>query len=144
MARAKLKLEFEGMQELTKAINDAGGNVQEAADRALKATHAYITPKLESRMALHHQTGETVGSLQKTADIEWEGTSKASVKVGFKIRDGGLPSIFLMWGTPKRKKSKMPRDVVLYTAAFGQSTKQEVAAIQQQEMEKALREITRG
>ena len=49
--------------------------------------------------------GDTLNSLYKDAKIEWEGTL-ASVKTGFSISKGGIASIFMIYGTPRRMKNQ--------------------------------------
>lgn len=137
--KSKLAFNFDEMAGLAEKLEKMGGNLQEAADRALKATHDYITPNLSSGIQRHVQTGETKESLDKQGGVVWESPLKAHINIGFNLKEGGLPSIFLMWGTPK-----MRPDTKLKSAAFGAKVTREVAAIQRQEMEKALQEITRG
>lgn len=137
--KSKLAFNFDEMAGLAEKFEKAGGSLQEAADRALKATHDYITPNLSTGIQRHVQTGDTKESLDKRGGVIWESPLKAHVNIGFNLEEGGLPSIFLMWGTPK-----MRPDTKLKSAAFGAKVTREVAAIQRQEMEKALQEITRG
>lgn len=137
--KSKLAFNFDEMYDLAEKLENAGGNLQAAADRALKATHDHITPNLATGIKRHVLSGDTQESLDKRGGVVWESPLKAHVNIGFNIKEGGLPSVFLMWGTPKMKK-----DAKLKSAAFGAKVKREVAAIQQQEMEKALKEITGG
>lgn len=137
--KSKLAFAFEEMAGLAEKLENAGGNLQEAADRALRATHDYITPNLSSGISRHVLSGDTKESLDKRGGVVWESELKAHVNIGFNLKEGGLPSIFLMWGTPK-----MQPDKKLKGAAFGAKVKREVAAIQREEMEKALKEIAGG
>lgn len=137
--KSKFAFNFEEMDSLVDKLNNAGGSMQEAADAALKATHAYITPNLESGINRHIQSGDTKRSLDDDGGVKWVNPIKARVDVGFNIKKGGLPSVFLMWGTPK-----MRPDSRLKNAAFGAKTKREVAAIQREEMEKAIQKALRG
>ena len=121
MARKRLSLDFAGMDEIIKQYEDMGGNLREAAESALKATHALVTPKLQAAIKPHKQSGDTEASLGRKPEIEWDGT-KAAVPVGFKIRDGGLASIFLMYGTPR-----MQPDEALYNATYGAATLNKVS-----------------
>lgn len=75
-------------------------------------------------MKRHHQTGGTESSIQKSSKVGWDGET-ASVNVGFKISEGGLPSIFLMYGTPRQKK-----DTKLYNDLYGTKTKKQLIEIQ--------------
>lgn len=122
---AKLKIEFDGFDETINRLKDLGGNVKVVSEKALKDSHAYVTPKLHAEMQKHKQTGETESSIVDTAKVEWAG-SVGSVKVGFDISNGGLPSIFLMYGTPR-----MPKDQKLYNAIYGKATQDEIKGIQQ-------------
>ena len=137
--RSKLAFNFDEMYDLAEKLEKAGGNLQAAADRALKATHDYITPNLAAGIQRHVLSGDTKESLDKQGGVVWESPLKAHINIGFNLEEGGLPSVFLMWGTPKMKN-----DAKLKSAAFGAKVTREVAAIQRQEMEKALQEITRG
>lgn len=124
MARKRLSLNFDGMDEIIKQYEDMGGNLKAATEAALKATHAIVTPKLEAAIVPHRQSGDTEASLGRTPEIEWDGT-KAAVPVGFKIRNGGLASIFLMYGTPR-----MQPDKALYNAIYGSATLRAVSQAQ--------------
>ena len=137
--KSKLAFNFDEMYDLAERLEKSGGSVKDAADRALKATHRYITPKLSSGISKHVLTGETKGSLDKRGGVVWVSPLKARVNIGFDLDDGGLPSIFLMRGTPKMKA-----DTKLKSAAFGAKITRKVAEIQMKEMEEALKEITRG
>lgn len=57
----------------------------------------------------------------------------ASVEVGFSIRAGGLPSIFLMYGTPRMRPDK-----ALYNAIYGASTLRAVSEKQAEVFEKIM------
>ena len=127
------------MYDLAARIEKAGGNLQQAADKALRDTHDYITPQLSTAIARHVQTGETRDALVQTPKVEWITPLKAQVNIGFDLGAGGWPSIFLMWGTPK-----MAPDIKLRKAAFGPSVKREVARIQREALEAFLQTLTRG
>lgn len=137
--KSKLAFNFDEMYDLAEKLENAGGDLQKAADRALRATHDHITSNLGSNITRHVLSGDTKESLQQSPSVVWESPLKAHVNIGFNLEKGGLPSIFLMWGTPKMKK-----DAKLKNAAFGAKVKREVAEIQRREMEKALKEITGG
>ena len=132
MARKRLTLNFDGMDEIIAQYEAMGGNVKNAAEAALKATHAVVTPKLQAAISPHYETGATEGSLSRSPEIEWDGT-KAAVPVGFKIRNGGLPSIFLMYGTPR-----MQPDKALYNAIYGAATLREVSQKQAEAFDKTM------
>lgn len=126
------------MYDLADRIERAGGDLQQAADKALQDTHDYITPQLSTGIARHVQTGETQGSLVRSPKVEWITPLKAQVNIGFDLSEG-WPSIFLMWGTPK-----MAPDTQLRKAAFGPAVKRRVAEIQKEALEAFLQTLTRG
>lgn len=137
--KSKFAFNFKAMEELAANIEAADGDLQKAADSALKATHGLITPKLGSNIKRHHATGDTEKSLDKQPHVEWLTPLKAQVNIGFNFEEGGWPSIFLMWGTPK-----MAPDVALRDAAFAPKIKREVIKIQREALEKVLQRLTRG
>lgn len=136
--KSKFAFRFDEMMDLSAKIEKIGGNIQEAAEEALRQTHDYITPKLSSGISVHVQTGETRDSLDKTPAVVWENPLLAKVHIGFGLNSGGWPSIFLMWGTPK-----MPPDLTLQKAAFGPAVKREVAKIQREALEAYLQKMLR-
>ena len=121
----KTRIEFEGFEEVIARLTKLDGDVRGVTEKALRETHKVITKKAEAAIAPHKQTGDTEKSLKRNAEIEWAGTL-ASVETGFSIRQGGLPSIFLMYGTPRMKK-----DQNLYNAFFGNKTRKEVMELQE-------------
>lgn len=137
--KSKFAFRFDEMYDLAARIEKAGGNLQQAADKALRDTHDYITPQLSTGIARHVQSGETRDALVQTPKVEWITPLKAQVNIGFDLGDGGWPSIFLMWGTPK-----MAPDIKLRKAAFGPSVKREVARIQREALEVFLQTLTKG
>ena len=136
--KSKFAFRFDEVLDLAARIEKAGGDIQQAADKALRDTHDYITPQLSTGIARHVQTGETQGSLVRAAKVEWITPLKAQVNIGFDLSEG-YPSIFLMWGTPK-----MAPDVKLRKATFGPAVKREVARIQKEALEAFLQQLTRG
>lgn len=144
-SRSKFAFDYKAMDDLIEKLDRAGGNLPDAVERTLKAAHGYITPGLKSGIDRHHSTGDTEKSLQTSGEVVWDTPLRAHIRIGFKISDGGLPSIFLMWGTPKHGAHPgMTADTKLKNAAFGAKVKREVAAIQREEFEKAIQEATRG
>lgn len=135
----KFKLDFEGIAILSKRFEDMGGDLNVLANKALKETHAHVTPKIEQAMNSSKfnfdRTRKTKSSLQKNAKVEWTG-NVASVGVGYDIKHGGLPSIFLMHGTPT-----IAPDRKLYNSVFSNKTRKEVQELQK---EVFINEILRG
>lgn len=142
--KSKYAFRFDEMLSLADRIEKAGGDLQQAADKALRDTHDYITPQLSTGIARHTGgSGDTEESLVRSPKVEWITPLKAQVNIGFDLEDGGWPSIFLMWGTPKRA-SEMPVDIELRKAAFGPAVRREVAKIQKAALEAVLQTLTRG
>ena len=121
----KTRIEFDGFEEVVARLSKLGADVPKVMDKALTETHKYVTKQVEPIIAKHRLTGATEHSLKRTSNVEWAGTL-GSVETGFNIRKGGLPSIFLMYGTPRMK-----RDTKLYNAFFGSKTKNEIMKIQE-------------
>lgn len=136
--KSKLAFNFKEMADLAARIENMGGSLEKACEDALHATHDLITPQLSVGIARHVETGVTQRSLVKTPRVVWLTPLKAQVNIGFDLAEGGWPSIFLMWGTPKMKPDKD-----LKNAAFGPKTRREVAAIQRETLEAVVQELSR-
>lgn len=128
---AKIKLEIKGFDSILKTLKQLDGDVKKTAENALISTHKIVTKKAQKGIGSSslpakgkYSTGRTKRSLRTEAIIEWE-RGVASVKVGFNIKEGGLASIFLMYGTPRMKK-----DQALYDAFFGKKTLKEISEAQ--------------
>ena len=138
MAKNKIVFDFKALEEYAEKLDKIGGDIREATENALEECHGYITSKIESDIRRHRQTGETEASLDRQGKVVWEG-SVAEIPVGFRISEGGLPSIFLMYGTPKMKK-----DQKLYNDLYGSATKKEVKEIQERSFEKVIKDRMKG
>ena len=123
MAKNKIGLELEGFDELIAKLDELNGDIKSTVEDCLKVANDVIEPQVKTAMQKHHRTGETESTIIKTDKIEWEGTT-ASIDVGFRFPKG-LPSVFLMYGTPRMKK-----DSKLYNAIYGKKTKDEIAKMQ--------------
>lgn len=139
---AKFSIEFEQFKQLEKQLEELAGldGVIEATENALKATDDYVTAEVNKAVAgskfNFDRTGKTKSSIDKDKKVEWNGTV-ASAKAGFTISKGGLPSIFLMYGTPTIKP-----DSNLKNAAKGQGIhRDKINKIQQEEFNKAIQKV---
>lgn len=139
---AKLKLEFDGLLDFADRIEAAGGSMKQTTESALKASFEIVQSKVKASVSASkfdfNHTGETKGSIRKTPKVEWKG-NVAKVGVGYDIVKGGLPSIFLMYGTPR-----ITPDRNLYNAIYGAATKKAVKKVQQEAFEKRLERIQKG
>ncbi len=132
MAKNKIGLKFEGLEELAGKFEALERSVKPAAENALKASKAAVTPEIDKAISKHKLTGGTAKSLDRKVQVDWNGTT-ASVDIGFHIRAGGLPSVFLMYGTPRVKK-----DTALYRSVYGSKTKKLIAETQKEVFQKMI------
>lgn len=141
MARNKITIDFNGYNILKNKLDEIGGKATErAVESALKASHAVATKKLAAAISPHKETGRTERSLDERPVVEWTG-AEASIKVGFHITDGGLPSIFLMYGTKLHGQPHITPDRNLYNAIYGAQTKKEIQKIQEEAFAKVIERV---
>lgn len=131
----KMKLEFDGLDALTERLTKLGGDTKKTAEDALKKSKRYVHKELGSAMDKHNKTYATIKSLDSDSGVEWAGDI-GTIHVGFNIHEGGLASIFLMYGTPRMKK-----DQNLYNAIYGTATRAQVQKIQEDTFYEALRKL---
>lgn len=131
----KASIEFDGFNEVVARLHELEGNVKEVTEDALRKTKRYVHNNLEAAMQKHNRTFETVHSLDDQTKVEWVG-SAAAIDVGFHVREGGLASIFLMYGTPRMKK-----DPKLYNALYGKKTRDEIKKMQEGIFYKEIRRL---
>ena len=152
MARKKWGINFDGFTELSEKYVKLGGDLKKVADDCLSFIPERINPELKTAISKHKRTGKTAQSLANDQKPEWTGDT-AKIKVGFKISEGGLPSVFLMYGTarhtpvnkygtPKRAGAKdnpgIKQDKKLYNAIYGASVQREISAEQEKIYNKAI------
>lgn len=138
MAKNKFGIQFDGFNELMEDLDRLGGDLKNVVEECLKVPNKIITPKLHADMKKHKRSGATEKSIVDNSRVKWEGTT-ASVDVGFKISNGGLPSIFLMYGTPRMKK-----DTKLYNDIYGSQIKKSIAAEQEKILKNAIQKRLGG
>lgn len=115
----KMRLEFTGFEEMAERLDKLGGDLKKTTEKALIETHKLLTPKVEEAFKRHDvkYSHDTMKSLKKDPKVEWSG-SVAAIGVGFKISEGGFPSIFIMYGTPR-----MQPDKKVYNSIYGNKKK---------------------
>lgn len=128
----KFGIQFDGFTELMENLDRLGGDLKKVGEECLTVAHKVVTPKIKADINRHKRTGATEKSIKTNVQVKWEGTT-ASVDVGFKIGEGGLPSIFLMYGTPRMKK-----DTKLYNDIYGSAVRKEIAAKQEEILQNAI------
>lgn len=129
---------FDGFNDMMAELDALEGDIKQVTSECLEVAHDTITPKIHEAMRKHHLTGDTERAVKDNSNVKWSG-STASIDVGFKIREGGLPSVFLMYGTPKMKK-----DTKLYNAIYGRKARNEIAEKQQQILTDAIQQRLGG
>lgn len=149
MAKNKLTVDFKGFKEVYAQLDKLNADTKKITEEALEKSFEAVTPGIQAAIAPHHDTGDTEKSLVTSAEVKWQGTV-GSVEVGFDIEHGGLPSVFLMYGTPKHAAanqygksgsvSGVTADKNLYESIYGRSTKNKVKKIQADIFNKALKE----
>lgn len=132
----KLNIEFAGFDEAVKRLESLEGNVKKAAGEALKKSKQTVQKNLEKAMQKHNRTHATVKSLDNESGVTWVG-GIGTIHVGFNIADGGLPSVFLMYGTPRVKK-----DSKLYNAVYGKKIRDEIKKIQEEAFYDEIRRLS--
>lgn len=137
MARNKLTLEFKAFEEYAERLDELGGDLVAVTEKALQNSHDYVIPKIHKAMRKHRRTGTTEDSIPNDTEVQWYG-SVAEIKVGFTFNEG-LPSVFLMYGTPRIQK-----DQELYDSIYGNKTKKEIAKLQEKTFARAINKAMGG
>lgn len=137
-----MKVEITGFSEILKKLTDLEGNVRKVTEKALEESYEIVTKKAEAAMAPSYlpakgkySTGQTLGALKRDQAVMWQGDT-AYIRVGFDLREGGLVSLFLMYGTPR-----MAPDKALYNAFYSAKTKKEVTEAQENVFFDAIRRL---
>lgn len=145
--RGKFGIDFQDCLDLGAMIDELAGKetVTRAVENALVETDKYVTAEVDKAVAKSkynfNRTGKTKKSIDRDTTVEWEG-SRAYAKAGFNISDGGLPSIFLMYGVPSGSGDKIKPDTNLKNAVLGKGKhKKKIEEIQQAEFNKVISEV---
>lgn len=150
MSKNKLTIDFKGYKSYYEKLDRLGGDIKKATEEALEKSFHIATPGIEAAIKPHKRSGRTEDSLVKEPNIKWEG-NVGSVDIGFSIRNGGLASVFLMYGTPRHAVANkygkslgthpgIPIDQVLYDSIFGKTMKSKARKAQKEIFDKALQE----
>ena len=142
---AKMKIDFKGFDEIMKKLRSLEGDARSVTEEALRRTHEIVTEKAADAVTApnlpaggKYSSGRTAASLQRDSKVTWNGT-EASVEVGFNIKNGGLPTIFMLYGTPRYMKNQS-----LYDAFYGTQTEGEIINEQKNIFYKAIDELMGG
>lgn len=139
---ARIAVEFAGFDEVLKKLTKLGADTKQITEEALQKSFDIVTKKAEASVAKpnlpaggKYSTGRTERSLVRALDVTWSGT-EATAPVGFNIEKGGLPSIFMMYGTPRYMKVQ-----AVYDAFYGAQTEGEVLNAQKKVFYAAMEEM---
>ena len=135
---AKIEMQFDGFTDVIHQLEQLEVDVRETVTDALQEAGQYVTEQARAAIQPHRRTGKTEASLIENPPVEWTGT-QAAVNVGFDINNGGLPSIFLMYGTPRMKK-----DTNLYNAFYGAETQKKIEQIERDALNRAVEKAMQG
>lgn len=124
-------MDFYGFEDLLLKIKAAEGNVEAAVMDALHEGAKPIEADLLLFMAKHHRSGTTEGSMTEVVK-DFHAGMTIYYSLGFDIKKGGLPALFLDIGTPRIR----PSYFVYY--AFKNNT-DNVKRLQEQALRKALK-----
>ncbi len=151
----KFGLNFDGVAELSEKLEQLGGDLKKVAEEALEFIPGDVNPKLHAAMQKHRGHGVTEKSIVEGQKVTWTGNI-ASIDVGFNLKKGGMPSIFLMYGTPRHAPGNQyggpvrpgaqehpgtKADKELYDAIYGSKTQKDIAAKQQKIFTQAIQDL---
>lgn len=143
IAKNKMSINFDGYKELKTKLDSIGGeSTKRAVEGALKASQQLIARQANEAMLSHERTGTTRKSIVKDGNVEWEGDT-ASINIGFDLKNGGLPSVFLMYGTKLHGQPHIKPDRELYNAVYGAKTKKEIKKIQEEVFNKVIGRLSK-
>lgn len=131
-------MQFDGFTDVIHQLEQLEVDVRQTVTGALQEAGQLVTEQARAAIQPHRRTGKTEASLIENPPVEWTGT-QAAVNVGFDINNGGLPSIFLMYGTPRMKK-----DIKLYNAVYGAETKKKIEQIERDALDNAVEKAMQG
>lgn len=143
---------FDDFLNMSDQYQKLGGDLKEIAGDCLKFIPKKVNPKLKKAIDKHERTGRTAKTLVEGQAPTWAG-NVATIQVGFDISNGGLPSVFLMYGTarhtpvnkygtPKnpgaRENPGIEADKKLYNAIYGSAIQREISAEQEKIFTEAI------
>lgn len=139
MAKNKIGLQFEGIEEMIERLEAAEADIKQATEAALKASKQVVNEGLTRDTKNgsfpaggKYATGALQRSIDKDFNVKWEGTS-ASIEIGYDFKKSGMAQIFIMYGTPK-----MPKVQKIYDDIYGTRTKRKIKEAQEEAMQKVI------
>jgi len=147
-------IEFNGFKEYAERLDKLDGDLKQITEECLEFIPDMVNPGLISAIDKHERTGKTRKSIIEGQKVEWNGNC-GSIQVGLKISNGGLPALFLMYGTKPhtpcnqfgRQKGTNPgidADEEIYDALWGRKINNKIHKKQKEIFEKAIKERMEG
>lgn len=141
MGRSKMQIDFKGMEDYIKKLNELDGKAtRQAVENALIITQEKVADRLDTIMAKHVRTGKTKNAIIRDKAVIWYPVV-ATIDIGFDLENGGFPSIYLMHGTEVRGQRHIEADKDLFDAVYGSKIRKEMAKYQEEEFAKVLKKV---
>ena len=126
------RIDYYGTDELIQKLDRLGGNVDEVLASALLKSAEKPKEEMLAYIEEHKRTGLTESTF--TENIEHERDSGTIyLEVGFDIKKGGLPALFLNYGTPTIEPSFFINNAI-------DNNIDEIKRVQIETIEKAIKE----
>ena len=126
------RIDYYGTDELIQKLDRLGGNVDEVLASALLKSAEKPKEEMLAYIKEHKRTGLTESTF--TENIEHERDSGTIyLEVGFDIKKGGLPALFLNYGTPTIEPSFFINNAI-------DNNIEEIKRAQIETIEKAIKE----
>lgn len=136
---AKMSVDYKAFEKYIKQLDEIGGGAtKQAVESALKASQKLVAENVHKAMSKHNLTGKTERAIIDNKPVVWETAFTAAVDIGFDLDNGGLASIFLMYGTKLHGQPHIQPDRELYNAVYGSKVKKEVKEMQEKAFLQAI------
>lgn len=139
----KFSLDFDELEPLLDDLKKVGGNIEQATEKALIESHAYITPLIEKQLdksKLPHggkystvDRENSIKQIIREPNITWVG-KQCSIDVGFHLDKTIVPIFLIRGGTAGPVKG-------LKSLLEGKKTQEEISEIQQDVLLKEIEKM---
>lgn len=146
----RIGLSFDGLDEMIATFSkiEKDDALKKTVEKALDASADIVYKAIKEAMAKAtvngkpvnwDRTGRTAASLEEKYLTVWETSTQAYKPVGFNFKVGGLPSVFLMHGTPRMKPNR-----ALWEAVYGKKINEQISETQKMIFQEELNKILSG
>jgi len=146
----RIGLDFSGLDEVIATFSkiEKDDALKKTVEKALDASADIVYSAIKEAMAKAtvngkpvnwDRTGRTAASLEEKYLTVWETSTMAYKQVGFNFKAGGLPSVFLMHGTPRMKPNR-----ALWEAVYGKKINEQISETQKMIFQEELNKILNG